>query len=158
MEAVSVNCTENTRLYFACPTAEDTDADDFLDSLEGQEQEPTFTYPFFGQEELWKGVAEGSLDICFDPRSCYAYVSFEVDEDAEELKDELLAKLTEKMPADGWTSDWAQFVKNCQEYSGVMEEFGTVEATFIGEEGQINTIISVLHHISNRLISSVVQF
>jgi hypothetical protein len=59
----------------------------------------TFTYPFFGQEEELKGVEEASLKICFDPLSFYAFIDFELDENAQLLKEPLQKKLTDMMPA-----------------------------------------------------------
>ncbi len=96
LDFVQVNATESTSLYFGTPTKDDSGPEQFLSSLTSYQ--PTFTYPFFGQEEVFKGTAKASLKICFDPISFYAFISFEVDEDAESLKEELLANLTDFLP------------------------------------------------------------
>lgn len=96
MEVCTVNATEHTKLYFAAPSLQDTDCRAFLASQTGYQ--PTFTYPFFGQEELFKGVLRASLQICFHPATFFAFVSLEVDEDSVEMKEEILDQLTEHLP------------------------------------------------------------
>lgn len=148
LEVVSVNSTENTYLYFAAPTLEDLEREDeFFDSHESFQ--PTFTYPFYGQEELWKGVTEGSLTICFDPKTFYAYVSFEVDEDADELKVEILKQLTDKMDPNGWTSNWKIFIEHCNSSSA--PEFGILSGQFTLENKSFS-IFCVLAKRSRRCV------
>lgn len=140
LEVVSTSSTENTHLVFGSPTEADVDAEEFLSKL--PKHQPTFTYPFFGQDELWKGVRKGSLTICFDPKSFYAYVAFKVDEDAEDQHEELLCKITSLMPEDGWTNDWKQFVSMCAEFKQQLSSIGTIEDQFTMEHGEYS-IISV---------------
>lgn len=96
MEICTVNSTESTTLFFAAPCAEDTDPYTFLEGQTGFQ--PTFTYPFFGQEELFKGVSEASLQICFHPVTFFAYISLQVDEDSEDMKGEIMSQLTVHLP------------------------------------------------------------
>jgi len=97
MEVCTVNATEHTKLYFAAPSLQETDWRAFLASQTGYQ--PTFTYPFFGQEELFKGVLKARLQICFHPATFFAFISLEVDEESTEMKDEILGQLTEHMPS-----------------------------------------------------------
>ena len=140
LEAVATNSTENTHLVFGTPTVSDLDAKTFLSKL--NRIQPTFTYPFFGQEELWKGVRHGTLTICFDPKSFYAFVSFEVDEDAEEQREELLTKITDSMPENGWTDDWSKFIEMCSGFEDQLCAYGEVQDEFQMELGKYS-IISV---------------
>lgn len=140
LDAVSVNSTENTRLFFARPSVNDTDCASFLSRQTGYQ--PTFTYPFFGQEELWKGCSKASLTICFDPQTFFAHVSFTVDEDGEEFRSSILEKLTEKLAKDGWTEDWSKFVEICSTDSSRPLDYGKSDLDKSESNGY--SIISVL--------------
>lgn len=125
LKTVECSSTDATELYFARPGKDDRDVDAFLAAQPCFQ--PTFTYPFFGQEELFKGVEEASLRICYDPSTFFAYISFEVDEDADDLRDQLLAKLTALLPKDSWTEDWDQFIQMTHEPLG---DLGTLKSSF----------------------------